>query len=490
MEMLALDERGASALDLIPKSCGKVTVGCSEVAGIVQAVIDSSGRLRDEHRELQGTVRELEQDQRRVSEASDEARLLSARAIERLDQGSSQIQASLTQISGLLDLVETLATHVTGFAAAMEQVQRCSQNIEQIAETTNILALNATIEAMRAGEAGRAFAVVANEVKSLAAETRQATDEISSVIGTLGTEASTVIERIEVGAKASSEAKTSVGNFEKMLDKVVSLVREVDSQNEEIARANGMMTAGVGRVQDSLEQFDMAASENERRLSSAHDKIEDLELTASEMFDRIVKADLSPQDKLMVEKAKTRAAEVTRIAEEAIANGSLRIEQLFDTNYRPIEGSKPPRFRTGLTTWAHDHWRPVLDASAETPGVMAAACTDMNGFLPTHLTRYSQSSTGDLTHDTRFCRNGRIIFDAIDKKAKTSPDDYMMAVYRQEGDGKTYNVVRNVYVPVVIQGRRWGNLELAYTFDGHGFAHTGREAISTTASHGMAGLTA
>jgi hypothetical protein len=50
--------------------------------------------------------------------------------------------------------------------------------------------------------------------------------------------------------------------------------------------------------------------------------------------------------------------------------------------------------------------------------------------------------------------------------------------------------VRNVYVPVVIQGRRWGNLELAYTFDGHGFAHTGREAISTTASHGMAGLTA
>ena len=173
MEMLALDERGASALDLIPESCGKVTVGCSEVAGIVQAVIDSSGRLRDEHRELQGTVRELEQDQRRVSEASDEARLLSARAIERLDQGSSQIEASLTQISGLLDLVETLATHVTGFAAAMEQVQRCSQNIEQIAETTNILALNATIEAMRAGEAGRAFAVVANEVKSLAAETRQ-----------------------------------------------------------------------------------------------------------------------------------------------------------------------------------------------------------------------------------------------------------------------------------------------------------------------------
>ena len=490
MDMLTLDVRGASALDLIPEACGKVTVGCSEVAGIVQAVIDSSGRLRDEHKELQGTVRELEQDQRRVSQASDEARLLSARAIERLGQGASQIEASLTQISGLLDLVETLATHVTGFAAAMEQVQRCSQDIEQIAETTNILALNATIEAMRAGEAGRAFAVVANEVKSLAAETRQATDEISSVIGTLGNEASTVIERIEVGAKASSEAKASVSKFEDMLGKVVSLVREVDSQNEEIARANGMMTTGVGRVQDSLEQFDMAAGENERRLSSAHDKIEDLELTASEMFDRIVKAGLSPQDGLMVEKAKDFAAKTTRLAEEAIASGALKLEQLFDTNYRRIEGSKPPRYRTELSDWAHQHWRPILDVSAETDGVMAAACTDMNGFLPTHLTRYSQTPTGDLSHDTRFCRNGRIIFDAIDKKAKTSTDDYMMAVYRQEGDGKTYNVVRNVYVPIVIEGRRWGNLELAYTFDGQGFAHTGREAISTTAPQGMAAVTA
>ena len=411
MDMKPLDVRAAKALDLIPESCGKVTVGCSEVAGIVQAVIDSSARLRDEHAELQDTVRELERDQRRVSEASDEARILSARAIDRLGQGASQIEGSLAQISGLLDLVETLATHVTGFAAAMEQVQRCSQDIEQIAETTNILALNATIEAMRAGDAGRTFAVVANEVKSLAAETRKATDEISSVIGTLGSEAATVIERIEIGAKASSEAKTSVSNFEKMLGNVVSLVRDVDSQNDQIAKANGMMTAGVARVQTVFDQFDRAASDNESKLQSAHTQIEDLELVASEMFDRIVKADLSPQDALMVEKAKERAAQVTRIAQDALASGAVTMRDLFDTNYRLIEGSNPPRFRTALMDWAHENWRPVLDESAGLPGVLAAACTDMNGYLPTHLTKHSQAPTGNLTHDTTFCRNGRKIFD-------------------------------------------------------------------------------
>lgn len=466
MELSAIDTRGASALNRIPEACGKVTMGCSDVAGIVQAVIDSSAILRIEHIELQDTVHELERDQRKVAEASDEARLLSARAIDRLGQGTSQIQSSLQQITNLLDLVETLATHVTGFAAAMDQVKRCSQDIEQIAETTNILALNATIEAMRAGDAGRTFAVVANEVKTLAGETRKATDEISDVIETLGAEAATVIERIEAGARASNEAKASVASIDQTLVGVSQLVEEVDSQNDQITRATAMMTEHVDRVQSVIESFDRAANENERLLQTAHARMEDLELTASEMFDRIVQAGLSPQDSALVEAAQQNAREVERLAEEAIAAGKLTMEQLFDQNYQEIPGSNPKRYRTSLMDWAHANWRHLLDKAPEVhESVMAAACTDMRGYLPTHLTKHSQVPTGDLAHDTRNCRNGRIILDAIDQKAKQSNAPYMMAVYRQENDGLNYRVVRNVYVPVFIQGRRWGDFELAYSFD-------------------------
>ena len=98
------------------------------------------------------------------------------------------------------------------------------------------------------------------------------------------------------------------------------------------------------------------------------------------------------------------------------------------------------------------------------PAIMAAACTDMKGFLPTHLSRFSKAPAGDLAHDTRYCRNGRMILDPIDQKAKDSSAPFMMAVYRQECDGRSYKVVRNVYVPLVIDGRRWGDFELAYSF--------------------------
>lgn len=463
MEHAPIEIASGRGIERISASCGEVTVGCTDVAGIVHAVMTSSQRLRSEHAALQTTVSALETDQMRVAQASDEARLLSERAIERLGEGSALIQSSLGQITELLELVETLAQHVTGFAAAMAQVRASAQEIDQIAETTNILALNATIEAMRAGDAGRTFAVVANEVKGLAGDTRRATEEIGRTIDTLGREADEVIAKIERGSQASGEAKLSVGQIQHTMRTVNELIVEVDGQNDQITRATATISSHVHAVQGVLDAFDRAALDNEKRLGTAHARIEQLELTASSMFDEIVKAGLSPADSAMVDKAQSYAAEIVTAAQEAIAAGRLTRAALFDTAYREVPGSNPKRFRTALSDWADANWRPINDrVTAEGGAIKMCSQADMNGFLPTHVSDRSRQPTGDLAHDTKYCRNGRILFDPIDRKAKASTAPYMMAVYRQEGDGTTYEIVRNVYVPLVIEGTRWGDFELAY----------------------------
>ena len=466
MKPFEIDKAGATALEQIPASCGAVTVGCTDVAGIVAEVIESSETLREEHAALKDTVAALETDQTKVAEASDEARLLSERAIERLGEGTSLIESSLGQINEVLELVGKLGQHLTGFASAMDQVRRSAQDIDQIAETTNILALNATIEAMRAGEAGRTFAVVAGEVKSLANDTRKATEEIAQTIDTLGEEANAVIAQIEQGSTASGDAKASVARIEQTISSVGELVEEVDKQNDVIARSTGTISDHVGGVREVVESFDKASQENEKQLEKAHLRMMELELTASEMFDRIVQAGLCPEDSMMVDKAQQMAKELTEYTEAAIERGEVSVAELFDTEYKPISGSNPVRYRTGLMHWADKNWRPFLDtAKSSDERVVAAACTDKNGYLPTHISEKSREPTGDIAYDTEFCRNGRIILDPIDKKAKASSEPYMMAVYRQEGDGEQYLVVRNVYVPLIIGGKRWGDFELAYAFE-------------------------
>jgi methyl-accepting chemotaxis protein len=465
MEHSRIETHNARALDAIARDCGAVTVGCSDVAGIVQGVIDSRARLRAEHNALLETVAALEADEKRIADACDESRVLSNRAIDRLGEGTRLIHSSLGQVTELLELVDTLTQHVTGFAAAMTQVRAGTRDIGQIAETTNILSLNASIEAARAGDAGRGFAVVASEVKNLAGKTRIATDEIVRTIDALGREAELVVGRIEDGARASSEAKSSVARIIETIDGVGALVGEVDAQNDNIARTNGTVSEHVVSIRQALDVLEQAAESSESGLRRAHVRIEELELTASAMFDSIVQAGLSPDDNAMVERAQDATREIVALTEAAVAEGRLDPATLFDRDYRPIPGSNPPRFRTRLCEWADREWQPLLDRlSMSDPAIMAAACTDMKGFLPTHLSRFSKAPTGELAHDTRYCRNGRMILDPVDQKAKDSTAPFMMAVYRQEGDGRSYKVVRNVYVPLVIGGRRWGDLELAYAF--------------------------
>lgn len=451
------------AIEGISEACGEVTVGCSDVSGLIQSVIASSERLRAEHSALLGTVETLNSDQDQVAQACEESRLLSQRAIDQLGEGTGHIRSSLAEIGNLLHLVDKLTQHVTGFAAAMEQVRRCSQDIDKLAQTTNILALNATIEAARAGAAGRTFAVVAGEVKSLANDTRLATDEIMRTIDALGIEAEQVIVEIEKGVKVRDDARNSVTRIEDTLISVSEVVTEVDRQNDQISRATGAISGHVEQLQQVLASFSEAAKDNEGKLGSAQHRMGDLEEMASVMFDRIVHAGLAPQDSEMVERAQAAADEVVTLAKEALSSGKLTEAALFDDNYVEVAGTNPQLFRNKFCDWADANWRPVLDRiKASDTRIVATVCDDRNGFLPTHLSDRSRKPTGDYDHDLQYCRNGRIIFNAIDRRIKKSAASFSMAVYRYEGDGKQYRVVRLASVPIIVNGRRWGDYEISY----------------------------
>lgn len=453
----------AKFLMRLPDSCATVSLGASNIGGVIKHVLDSSRKLRAEHDAILGTVKALDLDQQKSVQANEEAREISQSAIERLNEGKRQIIVSLDEISDLLGVVEELAQHVTGFSAAMEQVRRSAADIEDIAETTNILALNATIEAQHAGEAGKTFAVVADEVKGLSGETRAATDQIKQTLDALKGQADAVVSRIEKGNRASEAAKKSVDRIESTISTVSDLVGEVNEQNRQIGSVNDMISGHIGQVVDVLSHFAEATVASDGELSSAQEQVQELELTACDMFDVLVKAGLSPSDSEMVDKARANAADIIGRAEAAIESGELQLAELFDEEYVPIEGSNPPRFSTRLMPWAQANWRPLLDRVCDSDArIVAAVCLDRNGFLPTHMSESSQEPTGDPAHDGKYCRHGRRYVTPLNAKAAEFDGDYMMAVYRFEGQGSAYNVVRSVYCPVVVAGKRWGGFRISY----------------------------
>ncbi len=444
--------------------CGDVTVGCAEAAGVLEKALASADWLKSQHGKLSELTLQLDTDIAGATQATSDARSLSEAAASKLIGGTETIEISMTRFADMISLIESLGTHITGFAAAMDQVKRVSQSIDTIARTTNMLALNAAIEAEKAGEAGQTFAVVASEVKKLAQDTRQAAVEITGTVNSLSNEASKFVGQIEDGVASSAAAQTQFSNLKYLIDGVSDIVGQVGERNREIAGSTYAIHQSLiesQRVRDAVAE---ANSEMFKSVGDAHHQIVGLEGRANRMFDHIVHSGLSQEDTEFVELAKTEARRIVDLTEAAIGNNSLEPDALFDTDMQPIKGSNPPRYTTRLTEWAERNWQPVIEAvKARNPSaIMSVVCTSRKGFLPIHLKEFSQVPTGDIAHDTRYCRNGRVLFEGVDIVAKASEQDYMMAVYRHEGDGKTYKIVRNVYVPLRINGQRWGDFEIAY----------------------------
>ena len=444
--------------------CGDVTVGCSEAAGVLEKALQSADWLKARHGELTELTLGLDSDIAEVTHATREARNLAEAAVTKLMTGQETVQLSLASFSELVTLVMNLGPHITGFAAAMEQVKRVSQSIDSIARTTNMLALNAAIEAEKAGAAGQTFAVVAAEVKKLAHDTRRAAVEITGTVNSLSHEAAKFVEQIEDGIATSGEAQEQFSSLQQLINGVSDVVAQVGDHNRGIADRTAQIHRGLLDSQKVRDAVAKANIEMFAAIGEAHNQIGELEEQANRMFDNIVHSGLSPRDTEFVERAQKEAAKVAAITEAAVASGALDRDALFDQEMAPVPGSNPPRFTSRLTSWAERNWQPMLEAVKQSnpDEILSVVCTSRVGFLPVHLKEFSRAPTGDIAHDTKYCRNGRVLFDGIDLVAKASEQDYMMAVYRHEGDGRTYKVVRNVYVPLRVNGERWGDLELAY----------------------------
>jgi methyl-accepting chemotaxis protein len=458
----ARERTDGEAINQVARNCGSLAIECSDVAGYVAGVnerISANLAMLDS---LEDVTTRLLADQAQVADSTDEARVLAEQARGKLDQGRAAIEDTIQVFSVLTDLVVQLGERMAGFAEAMAQVQKVSASIETIASKTNMLALNATIEAARAGEAGRSFAVVAAEVKKLAHDTRAATGEIAGTIAQLTREAEAVTSEIKAGVDKSRVAKSTFSTINETVRDVADIVALVDRQTDGIAQSTSLIQASVDSVKSGLSSFAADARDNGGQLQETHDRLTKLELLSNEMLDRLASSGVRIDDTPFIEYAQAAAREIRDSIEAGIERGEVTADDVFDTDYVEMPGTNPVQFEVRFCAFADAHVRPVLDRlMAEEPRLIATALTDINGYLPTHISERSQPQSDDPEWNADHCRNRRNFVDDITRRAIASEKDAMLSTYSMEFSGG-HLPVKNVFVPLWVKGRRWGNFELAY----------------------------
>ena len=465
MATQGIEEITENAIRAVARDCGSLSMECSDVAGYVQGVAKRIGEHMRMLDQLEDVTTRLLADQARVSDSTDEARLLSEQAKGKLEAGREAIEGTIEGFKGLTELVVQLGERMAGFASAMNQVQMVSSTIETIARKTNMLALNATIEAARAGDAGRSFAVVAAEVKKLAHDTRSATSQIASTIGELTREASAVTNEIKTGVERSRAAQSGFGTISDTVREVSEIVGMVDRQTEGIAHSTSLIQTSVDRVKAGLTDFAGDARDNGSELLSAEKRLAHLELLSNNMLDTLANSGAEIDDTPFISMAQEVTRSIQAALESAIDAGECTLEDVFDRDYREVKGSNPVQYDTRFCLHADKYVRPILDQTKGSDSrIIGSAIGDMNGYLPTHLTVRSHPQGDDPVWNDEHCRNKRILIDDTTRNALLSEKPATLATYRMEL-GDKFIPVKNVFVPLWIKGRRWGNFELAYRDD-------------------------
>lgn len=222
-----------------------MTLSMSETKESAQEEFNEIDQLATAMSEMSSTVQT-------VAEHAQTASSLTEQASTQAVTGQQFLQKTVSKMSELSSDIASSASAVNQVEERVDAIGSVVGTIQGISEQTNLLALNAAIEAARAGEAGRGFAVVADEVRNLAQRTQQATVEIQEMITQLQASATSAVELMEKSVVEAAEGVELVSNAGTELDGIVGQVTQINDMNFQIATASGQQSSVAEEMSQNL----------------------------------------------------------------------------------------------------------------------------------------------------------------------------------------------------------------------------------------------
>ncbi len=472
--------------DEIGKLAGAINVMTTVIVKNLKEEIDKSGRLFVSIREaifsLSSSAREMNAIiVNQVSGASQQAA-----AVQEVTTTSEEIAVTARQITDNAQTVESTAEAtssncltgtdavikaIDGMVVLRGQVQNIAESmltlgeqsqmiggiveiIDEISDQTNLLALNAAIEAAGAGESGKRFAIVAQEVRRLAERTVVATRQIKGLVEAIQKSTNSTVMVTEDGLKAVDHAANLVENVHQSFGCILSMVDETLRASREISFSTRQQTSACEQMAETMNEVRdvaMQAAGGARETEAAIVELANL----ADQLKALMEEEIESKGKST---ALAGAKAMERVLTEALTAGRLTLEDIFDDNYQPIPGTDPPKFHTRFDAYCDQWIQDLEDDHLKDSQVIFAVLADRNGYVPTHHRKNSLPLTGDREKDRVGNRTKRMFNGTVELTAARNTEGVLVQVYTRDTGEKLWDIS----APVFVNGRHFGGFRVGY----------------------------
>ena len=433
------------------------------VEGSIQSAAENTEALNTEFAELKQTADDTDSKSATITNILNESSQSIVSSSETMRSSRNALGDATAQIDGLVNVITEMSQQIQGLKAALENVSRVSETIDQIASQTNLLALNATIEAARAGEAGKGFAVVASEVKALSGQTSAANKQIHDTLMNLTDNSQVLIRQGNSALESVNGVRASTQLLEGSMTDLAMLLENVSQSNGEVSKGVSDIITNNANVSRVIGEMQSSLKTNHDVMTEASTHIHEMVERSDRLVESTVKQGLDTLETRFYKVAQDQVTQIEAAFETALSTGQTTMDDLFDTKYQPIKSSNPEQLLTRYTELTDrllpPIQEPVLDIDSR---ITFCACVDRNGYLPTHNLKFSKPQGNDPVWNAANSRNRRIFDDTVGLKAGQNTAPFLIQTYKRDMGGGKYAIMKDLSVPIMIKGRHWGGLRLAF----------------------------
>ncbi len=431
-------------------------------AGVAYSVKQLAARLQSQlsaAKQIVSSAEVMIGTEKVTSQLSRQALGAASQAHQRSTEGREVLAQSITRMHQLSQRANASRELIEALSQRSEEIQRVTLVIQSIASQTNLLALNAAIEAARAGEHGRGFAVVADEVRGLAGRTATATDEVGVMVADIQQRTAQVVEQIR---QLSADLHTGVEQVEQageQLESIASLAADVEGQVNEIAQGTDTNRAQLDSLFHAVEQMRSDLSVSDQQTRQLADAAVQMEGQAETISERLAEVGLDDYHQRIYDLAREGANRIAEQFEADVLQNRISLQDLFDRSYTPIANTSPTKYHTRYDGYTDQVLPAIQEALLPRHEglVFAIACTPQ-GYVPTHNKAFSQALTGDAQVDALQNRTKRKFEDRTGIRCGSHQQAVLLQTYTRD----TGELMHDLSVPIMVNGRHWGGLRLGY----------------------------